>query len=43
MLPIAAGVFLAVATLMGLYARRWSYGSVDEVVALGKAVGDQLA
>ena len=39
MLPIAAGMFLVVATLMGLYAGRWSYGSVEEVVALGKAVG----
>ena len=39
MLPIAAGTFIVVATLMGLYARRWSYGSLDEVVALGKAVG----
>ena len=39
MLPIAAALFLAVATTMGLYARRWSYGSLDEVVALGKAVG----
>lgn len=39
MLPVAAGLFIGVATLMGLYAQRWSYGSVDEVVALGKAVG----
>ena len=38
MLPIAAGVFLAIASMLGLYTRRWSYGSVDEVVALGKAV-----
>ena len=39
MLPIAAALFLVVGTAMGLYARRWGYGSLDEVVALSKAIG----